>query len=319
VGNATLWLFPADGTYGSYTLTAVPPAGTPFSTFNVQNVLVTSDKSIVVVLQFEHAPPITTMSLSPAPDAAGLYPDPVTVTLSATAAAGFAIQATYYKVDNGPTQTYTGPFQVSGDGSHTLQYWSVDDGGVFELPNTTTFEIQSVAIVGTSPGHAWVGLKNSDDQGTWFDIRAELYVNGVQVSEGLTRCVTGITRNPSLAKDVAVPFGPVTGGDLSSGDVVSVKFSTRIGTKPDGTKCGGHNNAVGLRLYFDAVSRPSRAGLHISPDPLTDNFLRSPGSGLYLDLAAPTGATPKQQDSGPINFAGGNPWAAIGTWSRVMP
>ena len=41
-------------------------------------------------------------------------------------------------------------------------------------------------------------------------------------------------------------------------DVLSLKILTRIGTNGAGAFCGGHSNAVGLRLYFDAVSRPSK-------------------------------------------------------------
>jgi hypothetical protein len=37
--------------------------------------------------------------------------------------------------------------------------------------------------------------------------------------------------------------------------VVTFRVRTRIGTNATGGLCGGHSNAVGLRLYFDAVSR----------------------------------------------------------------
>ena len=103
----------------------------------------------------------------------------------------------------------------------------------------------------------WLGLKNSDDQGTRFDLRAEVYKNGTLVATGETYCIQGVTRNPDLAKEVTVSFGsfsPVT----FNGDGLSLKILTRIGTNGAGAFCGGHSNAVGLRLYFDAVSRPSR-------------------------------------------------------------
>ena len=45
-------------------------------------------------------------------------------------------------------------------------------------------------------------------------------------------------------------FGPA--------DALSVTVSARIGTDGNGAFCGGHSNAVGLRLYFDAVSRPAQ-------------------------------------------------------------
>lgn len=106
--------------------------------------------------------------------------------------------------------------------------------------------------------HVWLGLKNSDDQGTYFDVRSEVYKNGTLIASGETYCITGITRNPDLAKAAAVSFGSVSPTVFDGvTDVLSVKVLTRIGTDGAGGRCGGHSNAVGLRLYFDAVSRPS--------------------------------------------------------------
>jgi hypothetical protein len=110
---------------------------------------------------------------------------------------------------------------------------------------------------------AWLGLKNSDDIGTQFDLRAEVYKNTALVAVGETRCITGITRNPSLAKEVAVSFAPFAPVDFDgAADVLKLRVLTRIGTNSDGTKCAGpggsHNNAVGLRLYFDQVNRDSQ-------------------------------------------------------------
>ena len=53
---------------------------------------------------------------------------------------------------------------------------------------------------------AYVGLRNSDDQGTQFDVRAELYRNGSLIGSGQTNCVTGVTRNPDQAKEIVVSF-----------------------------------------------------------------------------------------------------------------
>ncbi|SLM46472.1 conserved protein of unknown function [Nitrospira japonica] len=108
----------------------------------------------------------------------------------------------------------------------------------------------------------WVGLKNSDDQGTQFDVRAEVYKNATLVVEGLTRCITGVTRNENLATAVGVAFPAFPAVSFNgTTDVLSLKVSARIGTNPDSTKCSGpggsHNNAVGLRLYFDATDRPA--------------------------------------------------------------
>ncbi len=164
----------------------------------------------------------------------------------------------------------------------------------------------------------WIGLKNSGDQGLRVDLRTEVYINDVLVSGGVTRCITGVSSNPSKAKKVGVPLGPITDGALAAGDTLSLKVLTRIGTKPGDTKCPGPDNAVGLRLYYDAVSRPSQFGAEITPDPLTDLFLHSDGTD-FLDDLAPTPSTVKFKDSAGLNFSGGNPWQEIGTWHMTIP
>ncbi len=130
-GNLSMWLFPT--TSQAYTVYATPPANSPFIAFSVQNVSFTSDTSQTIILQFAHATPITTATTDPQPNSQGIYPGPVTVTLSATATSGFTIANTYYQIDNDPQQTYSAPFPVTGEGTHTVKYWSVDNAGVYEL------------------------------------------------------------------------------------------------------------------------------------------------------------------------------------------
>lgn len=77
-----------------------------------------------------------------------------------------------------------------------------------------------------TPLHVWLGLKNSDDQGTRFDLYAEVVRNGAVVSAGLTRCITGLTRNANQAQEVTIPFSA---------------FSSQIITVPPDT--------VGLRIW----------------------------------------------------------------------
>lgn len=103
----------------------------------------------------------------------------------------------------------------------------------------------------------WLGLKNSDDIGTRFDLRVELFKNGALVAAGETLCIEGVTRNPNLAKEAIVAFAPFAATAVNgTTDVLTFRVSTRIGTS-GGAACGGHSNAVGLRLYFDAANRQS--------------------------------------------------------------
>ena len=195
-------------------------------------------------------------------------------------------------------------------------YFQVAAGGLHGLALSTVPPREA------GPLTLWIGLKNSDDQGTQFDLMAELYKNDVPISRGKTLCITGVTRNPSLARETSVEFGPVFTKDLAPEDTLSLKVFTRIGTTPDGMKCSGpggsHNNAVGLRAYYDAPTRPSRFSADIPPySLLTDLFLHSSGTNYFFNDVSPTG-TMKYKDSGSVNFKNGNPWKEIGTWSMPV-
>jgi len=113
-------------------------------------------------------------------------------------------------------------------------------------------------LVSLSDLHVWLGLKNSDDQGTRFDLRAAVYKNGVLVTAGETLCIQDVTRNPSHAREATVPFVLFDPVQIDSpADVFSLTLFTRIGTNGAGASCGGHSTAVGLRAYFDSANRPA--------------------------------------------------------------
>jgi hypothetical protein len=209
------------------------------------------------------------------------------------------------------------PRPNNGEGTYFL-YVYVDDLRLVNELNEDSNIIQGGPVTVQAPPSVsagvatfWLGLKNSDDLLTRFDVRAELYNGSTLVAVGETRCITDITRNPSLAKEVTVPFGPMT----PASGALSMKVLTRIGTNPDNTKCnvpgGGHNNAVGLRLYYDGVSRPSRLG---QEPPAPNVFLHSTGTNFFLNATPPTAATAKFADSAGVDFNGGNPWKVIRTW-----
>src|SRR5258706_5559136 len=126
--------------------------------------------------------------------------------------------------------------------------------------------------------HVWLGLKSSDDQGARFDLRAEVYRNGVLISSGQTLCITDITRNETQAKEAVVSFGTFNSISMNgTTDSLSVKILTRVGTNPStgsgqaGALCGGPNGAIGLGLYFGRTTRPAKLGtvtsvaVHFSP------------------------------------------------------
>ncbi len=88
--------------------------------------------------------PTTTASLSPAP-VGGYYVNPH-VTLMADddyAGGGAGIDTTSFRVDGGAWQTYTGSFQVTGDGSHTVEFFSTDLAGNVEATRSATFDVDA--------------------------------------------------------------------------------------------------------------------------------------------------------------------------------
>src|SRR5439155_9882346 len=138
--------------------------------------------------------------------------------------------------------------------------------------------------------HVWVGLKNSDDQGTQFDLRAEAYKNTTLVAASQTLCITGVTLNPSNAKEIVASFGSFAATTFNgSSDVLSLKLLARIGTNPDGSKCSGpggsHNNAQGLRLYYDSTNRPASFGATIvtasTPPTITASVSPAPNAASW--------------------------------------
>jgi putative cell wall-binding protein len=70
----------------------------------------------------------------------------VLATLSAVDAGGSGVAATYYELDGGATRPYEGPVEITGSGTHTLEFWSVDGAGNEELPHNTV-----VVTIGTQP------------------------------------------------------------------------------------------------------------------------------------------------------------------------
>jgi hypothetical protein len=204
--------------------------------------------------------------------------------------------------------TVSPSFTPDVEGTYVLQLMVFDDKDAGFDNVAVTVGTKRLATL--APVKVWLGLKNSDDQGTYFDLRVDLLKNGVTIATGETIDIRGITRNPSLAKEVTVTFGSISDSQLNSGDVLSLRIMTKV------TVSGGHSNAVGLRLYYDGLSRPSRFGMEIAPDPLKDYFLHSDASGDFLNNISPTATDAKYRDSASVNRT---TYKEIGIWGFTAP
>ena len=130
-----------------------------WSVDNVGNTEVQKSQTIKI----DKEAPATESSLSGPAGNNGYFKGSVQVALSATDnVSGLATNGTSYKIDNGPQMAYmSSPFTVSGDGTHTVSYWSTDLAGNQASPNTITIKIDATAPAtqaapaGTSGGDGW--------------------------------------------------------------------------------------------------------------------------------------------------------------------
>ncbi len=105
-------------------------------------------------------------------DAQSTYAGPATIHLTAhDNYGGSGVAHTYYRLDNG-VQVEGTVIGVTGGGSHTLEFWSVDLAGNIETPHdTVTFSIDQTPPTTTSDGKAYyngpatIHLTAADDPG----------------------------------------------------------------------------------------------------------------------------------------------------------
>jgi hypothetical protein len=152
----------------------------------------------------------------------------------------------------------------------------------------------------------WVGLKNSGDVGTNFDLRAEVLRNGSVIGSGQIDNVSGGTGSDFghailRSIDLALPNPAAL-----SGDTLSIRILVRIGAT-------GHRSGTARLWYGDA-----QANSHFDATVngvTADYFLRD---GFALGTSA--GPGPKKTiDVFADRLVGGNPFKPFGIWSVKLP
>ncbi|RYG23438.1 HYR domain-containing protein [bacterium] len=119
------------------------PSGNHIFTVKATNSVAPADtKQVAVTLVVDATPPISSVSLSGTMGDNNWYRSSVTANISATDNVG--VTGRFYILDGGAPQSGSSVV-VSGQGSHTLEYWSTDAAGNPETHKTTSFKIDSVA------------------------------------------------------------------------------------------------------------------------------------------------------------------------------
>ncbi len=170
-----------------------------------------------------------------------------------------------------------------------------------------TITVAAPRMTALGPAKLWLGLKNSDDVGTKFDLLAEVFKNGALVGSGQLNGVPGAGSgfNNAVARVIDLALSsPVS---CSPGDSLSIALSLRIGIG-----VAGHRSGT-ARLWFNDAVADSRFDVTIGGETrsyyLTSGFVlsRTPGLGpkntidIFVDRA--------------VN---GNPFKPFGAWGLVF-
>ena len=96
------------------------------------------------------------------------------------------VASTCYTINGGAQQTYSTAFAVSGDGTHTITYWSVDGAGNTEPTHTLT-----VKIDGTAPTLAFGMATPAPNGGGWNNSPVTLPYTASDVASGVATATPG--------------------------------------------------------------------------------------------------------------------------------
>lgn len=175
------------------------------------------------------------------------------------------------------------------------------------FPASLTIAPSCNQLTALGPAQAWLGLKNSDDVGTKFDLRAEVSRNGVVIGSGQFDGVSGGSSgfNNAVLRTINLALSaPV---DVCPGDTLSMKLSVRIAAD-----VAGHRSGT-ARLWFNDSAANSQFSTTIGST-TTPNFLLN-GFGL----GSVAGSGPKKTIDVFVDRAvGGNPFKPFGTWSKTF-
>jgi hypothetical protein len=169
-------------------------------------------------------------------------------------------------------------------------------------------------LTALSPGKVWIGLKNSDDVGTKFDLVAEVLRNGSVVGRGQLDNVPGGSSgfNNAALRTIYLDllYGPV---EFFPGDKLGFRLSVRIAAT------SGHVSGT-ARLWYNGQPidiNPGRdAGSRFDAaigGATADYFLRN---GLELNTVA--GSSRVSIDVFVNRNVGGNPFKPFGTWIKPL-
>jgi hypothetical protein len=205
---------------------------------------------------------------------------------------------------NGPN-----PLDTSSLGTKTFTAFAQDKAGNTASKDCTYRVLRRLTAAG--PAKVWLGLKNSDDIGTRFDLKAELYVGQTKVGEGNVSNVFGRGSGFNNAVLVLIPLVLNGSPEVPANAPLKIALSVR-------NTCSGLTHVSGTaRLWFNDAQADSGFDATIMGITNSHYFLRS---GSALGTAAGTGPTNtadvfvESKATCPTR-----PFSTFGSWSITLP
>lgn len=202
------------------------------------------------------------------------------------------------------TQDITDAVFATGDSNS-------DPGVRGDVPGFSDFEAVELTSPTSTAARVWIGLKNSDDVGTRFDLKAVVSRDGLPVSSGALFGALGGSSGFNNAKLRTVPLSfPSTA--FSSGDSISIEVSVR-------NSClGSSHNSGTARLWYNDAAANSRVD-----EPVAGTLYLRQGTvpPLVLGLLGDGPATRKSLDVfvGARDLSCNGPYTPFGTWTGIVP
>lgn len=154
-------LFAEVGNVDTWTDSDVTNGETYYYQLSALNAHGEGPRSAAVSAEPDGTPPVTSASLSGRLGNGGWWLSTVSVKLAASDD-NSGVASTSFRVDGGGWHTYTAPIAVSGDGEHTVDFYSTDNAGNVEGWHSVGFRID-----GTAPQTA-ISVDGTAGDGYWF-------------------------------------------------------------------------------------------------------------------------------------------------------
>jgi hypothetical protein len=171
------------------------------------------------------------------------------------------------------------------------------------ISQTIHYTVRPPVLTVLGPAQIWLGLKNSDDVGTKFDLLAEVFHDSVLIGSGQLNDVPGGSSGFNNAVLRSVDLALATSVGAQAGSTLSVRLSVRIAAS------SVHSNGT-ARLWFNDAAANSRFSATIEGN-LNDYYLRN-----VFALTPNVGSGPRNKIDVLVNRnVDGNPFKPLGTWS----